>query len=527
MNDLSRIETDVLVVGAGAAGVTAAIAAGRNGARTMLVEYQGFLGGLSATMPWLGFHDRDYRQVVKGYAAEFVARLQQAGAASEYCLDPKCSSAVSLDNHAWKCLAIDLACEAGVTPLLHAHVVDTLREGDRIRGVVVEHKSGRQEIRARVVIDCSGDGDVASRGGCAWEKGRPADGQVQSPSLAMRLGGVDRDRFLEGYRDASLAPREWLAPFPELWEKMLRRLDSTPVVLIGGYAPLVEQARKAGDLRIPQSRIVGVKLHRPDQFMTVMNRVLGLDPTSVVNVTSAYRNVYNQVLPTLAFFRKYVPGFADAYLLELAPMLGIRESRRIVGDYMLTADDLVQGRRFDDTVAMGGYHIDIHRPTGTWVESLNVRTYGIPLRSLIVRGVEGLLVAGKCISATHEAVASTRVIPICMAQGQAAGTAAALAVRRGVDVRGVPVAAIQELLVEQGAEIGRTLGEPNWKAIEDIGQLPFDEPASAGERDEASCEDAAWVHAPEPLAGPRARDAASRSFQETHVTRNRQSCSND
>ncbi|MDZ7618726.1 MAG: FAD-dependent oxidoreductase [Patescibacteria group bacterium] len=491
--ELNRVETDVLVVGAGAAGVTAAIAAARNGAKTLVVEYQGFLGGLSATMPWLGFHDRDYRQVVKGLAAEFVARLQQLGAASEYCLDPKCSSAVSLDNHAWKCVAMDLAREAGVDILLHAHVVDTLREGDRIAGVVVEHKSGRQRIYARVVIDCSGDGDVAARGGCAWEKGRTADGLVQSPSLAVRLGGVDRERFLEGYRNPALAPREWLLPFPDLWEKMLGRLDRTPVVLIGGYAPLLEQARRAGDLCIPQSRIVGVKLHRPDQFMTVMNRVLGLDPTSVASVTDAYRNVYHQVLPTLAFFRKYVPGFAAAHLLEVAPMLGIRESRRIVGDYMLTADDLVEGRQFEDSVAMGGYHIDIHRPTGTWVESRNVRAYGIPLRSLIVRGVEGLLVAGKCLSATHEAVASTRVIPICMAQGQAAGTAAAMAVRRGVDVRALPVDELQDVLVRQGAEIGRTVGEPDWRAIEEIGQLPFDEPPSPGEGDEASREEAAWV----------------------------------
>ncbi|MFW5693106.1 MAG: FAD-dependent oxidoreductase, partial [Thermoguttaceae bacterium] len=273
MPELNHLETDILVVGAGAAGVSAAVAAGRNGARTMLVEYQGFLGGLSATMPWLGFHDREYRRVAKGLAAEFVARLQQLGAASDYCLDPKCSSAVSVDNHAWKCLAMDLVREAGVEILLHAHVVDTLREGDRVAGVVVEHKSGRQEIRARLVIDCSGDGDVAARGGCAWEKGRTADGLVQSPSLAVRLGGVDRERFLDGYRNPAMAPREWLLPFPDLWEKMLRRLDRTPVILIGGYAPLLEQARQVGDLRIPQSRIVGVKLHRPDQFMTVMNRV--------------------------------------------------------------------------------------------------------------------------------------------------------------------------------------------------------------------------------------------------------------
>jgi hypothetical protein len=174
-------------------------------------------------------------------------------------------------------------------------------------------------------------------------------------------------------------------------------------------------------------------------------------------------------------------------------MLGVRESRRIVGDYVLCADDLVTGRVFDDAVAVGGYHIDIHRPSGTWVESKNVKTYTIPLRSLIAREVEGLLMAGKCLSATHEAVASTRVIPCCMAQGQAVGTAAALAVRRRCGVREVPIAELQDVLAAQGAEFGRTLGEPNWAAIEEIGQLPLGDDATTGDRDAASSGATAWL----------------------------------
>lgn len=166
---LNALKTQVLVVGSGAAGVTAAIAAARNGAETLLVEYQGFLGGLSTTMPWLGFHDREYRQVVKGLAAEFVGRLQAAGAASDYIFDPKCGSAVSIDGHYWKCLAMELLQQAGVKLMLHTHVVDTLRDGDRITGVVAEHKSGRQEIHAQVVIDCSGDGSPTRQ-----ERTRPA-----------------------------------------------------------------------------------------------------------------------------------------------------------------------------------------------------------------------------------------------------------------------------------------------------------------------------------------------------------------
>jgi hypothetical protein len=487
------VRPQVLVVGSGAAGLTAAIAAARNGARTLLVENAGFVGGISATLPWLGFHDRDYRLVVKGLPLEFCRRMQALGAASDHDLDPKCGSAIGVDNHWWKIVALQLLREAGVTTLFHALVVDTLREGDRIRGVVLETKSGRMQIEADVTIDCSGDGDVAARGGVPWEKGRTGDGLVQAPTLVFKLGGVDRDGFIAGCRNPANCYREWLAPYPDLWDKMMRRLDRMRMIICGGYAALIERARAAGEFNVPQTRLVGVKLFRPDQFLVVMTRVLGLDPTSVTSLSEAYQRVYAQVGELTRFFQRWVPGFERSYLLEIAPMLGVRESRRIMGDYVLNADDLAAGRMFEDAVAANGYHIDIHRPSGTWVESRNVKTYTIPLRSLVARGVDGLLMAGKCLSATHEAVASTRVIPPCMAQGQAVGTVAALAVTRGQSVREVPVSLLQDRLVEQGAEIGRTLGEPNWAAIEEVGQIPLGEDATTGEGDPASAAVGAWV----------------------------------
>ncbi len=469
---LPPLRTQVLVVGAGAAGLVAALAAGRNGADVTLVEYQGFVGGISSTLTWLGFHDQEYRLVVKGIPLEIVHRLQAAGEAGAFAFDPKCSSALSLNNHYYKCLAVQLLKEAGVKLMLHTHVVDTLREGDRISGVVVEHKSGRQHLLADVVVDCSGDGDVAARGGVAWEKGRTRDGLVQSPTLVFRMGGVDRDELIRGCQDWSLVYREWFDPYPELREKWLKRLPTQHTIIFGGFAGLVQKAIDAGELRSPQTRIIGVKTHVPDEFLAVTTRILGLDPTDVDSLASAYIDVYQQVLEHLAMFRKYIPGFANATLREVAPLLGVRESRRIVGDYMLTAEDVVTGRVFDDVVAMGGYHVDIHRPDGTWVDSIDTQAYDIPYRSLIAKGVENLLMAGKCLSATHEAVASTRVIPICMAQGQAVGTAAALAVRRGITPRELPVRLLQETLIAQGAELRQTLGEPNWQAIEEVGQFP-------------------------------------------------------
>jgi hypothetical protein len=483
----------VVVVGAGAAGIAAAVGAARNGAGTLLIEYNGFLGGISATLGWIGFHDNRYRQVVKGLAAEFVAAMQDRGEASPYVLDPKCSSIVTMNTHAWKILAIEQCMAAGVELMLHTHVVDALREGDRVTGVVVEHKSGRQEIHADIVIDCSGDGDVAARAGAEWEKGRTGDGLVQAPTLVFRLGGLDRERFIAGCKDRSNNYREWLSPYPDLWQKMMARIDSEPAFITGGFAGLVEKARRAGDFEVPQSRIVGVKTHVPDEFLVVSTRVLGLDPTDVRSLTEAYTRLYQQIPIVVKFFRKYMPGCAGAHIREIAPMMGIRESRRIMGEYVLNAEDVIEGRTFEDVVAMGGYHIDIHRPSGTWVDSKNVEAYGIPLRSLIARGLDGLTMAGKCLSATHEAVASTRVIPICMAQGQAVGTAAAMAVRARRGVRDVPIRELQSRLVEQGAELGQSLVEAPAEVVDRIGLLPKDEPRTSGDGDPVSMVETAWV----------------------------------
>jgi len=490
---LDDLSTQVLVIGAGAAGVSAAVCAARTGAKTTLVETSGFLGGISATLPWLGFHDREYRQVVKGFPAECVDRMTRAGLASGYTYDPKCGSLASVDTHMWKCLAMDLAHQAGVHTLLHATCVDTLRKGDRIEGVIVHHKGGFQRIRADITIDASGDGDVAARGGVEWQKGRTADGLVQAPTLVFRLGGVDREAFVAACKDPSNIYREWFRDNPDLFQLFTSQLDHLPTFVLGGFAALIERARDNGDFPFPQTRIVGVKTHVRDELSVVMTRVLGLDPVNVESMSSAYAKVYEQVPPLVKFFQEYVPGCGGAKLIEIAPMLGVRESRRIMGDHLLTMAEMVEGVRHEDGIAMGGYHIDIHRPKGTWVESHNVQAYTVPLGSLIARDVDGLLMAGKCISATHEAIAGTRVIPICMAQGQAAGTAAALAAMKGTDVRSLRVEHLQDVLIAAGAELGQSLGEPNYQAIDTYGQLPMEEPPTEGDCDPVSASESAWV----------------------------------
>jgi hypothetical protein len=461
----------VVIVGSGAAGLSAALASGRAGADTTLIESTGTVGGNSAILPWLGFHSRRYQRVVDGIAGELIERLQRKNAASSITLDPVLGSAVSLNNHVFRCLAMELLAEANVRVMLQTLVVDVVRHGDRITGVVVEQKSGRQTVEGEVFLDASGDGDVAARAGVPWEKGRTADGKVQAPSLAFRIGGIDRAAFVEGLMKSKGAFRELLDDHPDALAKLVERLPQQQVIVLGGFARLMEQARADGTLNVPTTRVVGVKTHRPDEFVAVCTKVADFDPIDADSLSRAYQDAYAQIPQLVEFFNQWMPGSSNAYLEEIAPIIGIRESRRIMGDYVLTGDDVRTGRVFDDGIGIGAYHIDIHRPDGSRFDSEPTLPYDIPYRCLIARDVDNLLVAGKCFSATHEAIASSRVIPICMAEGQAAGQAAAAAAHSRSSPRDVDVAKLQAELRAAGAILRNDLQSPDPQLIERIGVM--------------------------------------------------------
>jgi glycine/D-amino acid oxidase-like deaminating enzyme len=443
---------DVLVVGGGPAGLGAALGAAAAGAHVILAERYGFFGGnatAALVMPWMSSFTQhpaarthseaplfptDHgpgEAVIGGVHALFLERLIRAGGAIAPSVDT--GYVVPFDPEVFKRVALDLLDEAGVQFLLHSLATDVLGNG-RVQGVVFASKSGPVVVEAETVVDCTGDGDVAAQAGAPYEIGRDTDGLVQPMTLMFRMVQFQRAAF-EAYVQAH----------PDQWRG------------VHGLWDLVQQATAAGELQLPREDILLFGTPHSEEVAvnsTRVTRVLGVD---VWDLTYAEWESRRQMRQIAAFLQKYVPGFEDAYLVQSGVNVGVRETRRILGEYVLTADDLLQAKKFDDGIARGAYPIDIHSPTGkgTILKRLPPgEAYDLPLRCLLPRGVDQLLVAGRCISGTHEALSSYRVSPICMATGQAAGVCAALAARLGTSPRTVPAAQVQAELKRQGANLG-------------------------------------------------------------------------
>jgi len=437
-------EADVVVAGGGPTGICAAVSAARNGAKTVLIERHGFLGGnLVMWLPLFTYFDVHGNHIIKGIPQELVDRLAARGAASPHYPSTFFNSYTIADVEALKLVAQEMLLEAGVDILLHTFVAGAITTEGAIQALVLEDKSGRQAVTGKVYIDCTGDGDVAAAAGAPWEKG-DADGHLQPPTLMFTMRGVDP----EASRRAILGQPETYHTFSLSHEQVAENER----YICTGMEDIVALARQRGEWDVPRRRVCFISTMRADEVAVNMTRVLDVDATDAGDLTRGELEARGQIDQVVNLLRKYVPGFADSQLATTAPMLGIRETRRILGDYVLTGEDVLQGRRFADEVLLGGYQVDIHSPVdGTTVNLLPEGAYGIPYRCLLPQRVANLLVGGRCISATHEGQAATRVMVTCMATGEAAGCAAAMAAAADRAPRQVDVGRLRDRLGEQGA----------------------------------------------------------------------------
>ncbi len=452
-------QVDVLVCGGGPAGLMAAVAAARHGASTMLLEQYGCLGGMAAISLVGPIHafNAGQQRIVRGLAQEFVDRMVALGGAVD---DPRVND-VGFDPEALKLAADRMASEAGVRVRFHTFVSAPIVEAGGLRGVIVESKSGRQAILAKLVIDATGDGDIAARAGAPYEKGHPQTGAMQNLTMEFRLGGVTSQlpggAWPTAYRDPD-------APVGDVDDDMTNASFRSVDAL--GLKRLLAQGFERGEVPHFGGPFMGPlkSTIRPGEVTANMTRHWG-DATDVEDLSRMEIEAREHVHRFVDFLRRRAPGFSQAYLIDTPAQIGVRETRRIMGEYVLTGEDVVAGRRFPDGIARGSWFIDIHPVTPsiehTPVVKMKLGTsYDIPYRCLVPRGVENLLTAGRCISGTHEAHASYRVMATCMAIGQAAGTAAALCVEQGIAPRQLDAAPLRQTLTRDGAYLGEAAPRP-------------------------------------------------------------------
>jgi ribulose 1,5-bisphosphate synthetase/thiazole synthase len=431
-------ETDVLVVGSGPGGLAAALASAREGVKTMLIERYGCFGGniTQAMVGTISWYRREQTVEAGGIGTEFETRAKEMGASHK---DPEGDGEL-LDTDLFKVVADQLVQEAGIIPLLHSLAVQVIMEGNRIRGVITESKSGRQAILAKCVIDATGDADVAFHAGVPYRKENKEE--LMAVTTSFGCSGVEVDEFLDYIKENPSRLGDWATETTGKEEEMFSTFISEPF----------KKAREAGE--IPKEAIIAGYWDALTDAGEAMNinvaHTLGIDATDVWDLTRAEMEGRQNAMWAISALKKYTPGFQKSRLRSFNSSLGTRESRKIIGETTLTEQDVKNEARFSDSIGIFPEFLDAY---GVVVMPTTGRYFQIPYGIILPQKVENLLVAGRCVSADKIAFAATRQMMCCAATGQGAGITAAVSIKDNVICREVNRLKIQKALNKQGVRI--------------------------------------------------------------------------
>ena len=402
---------NLIVIGGGLSGVAAAVSGAREGLSVLLIEKSGCLGGAMSNClvyPFMRYKTKSGKILSNGIFAQMLERKKK------------------YNDHSWesfKCVFDDMATEAGVDILFHSTVFEAETADRKIKKISVATKAGVMEFESDYFIDCSGDGELIAMANCDYQLGRESDGLNQPMTTCFRVCGVDTELF---YSELETLQEK----YKKLQAENKIKNPREDILVFNGYGD--------GILHFNTTRIIN---HNP------------VDP---IEISKAEILARKQVMEMMDFLKENSKAFENATLISVASHIGVRESRKLRGVHILTMEELMNCVDFEDTIALGNYSIDIHNPEGAGTTIIRIpenKYYKIPYRSLLPKEYDNMLVAGRCLSATHEAQASVRIMPICACLGEAAGTAAALAYKSKTSTHTIDIAALKARLKDNGAEI--------------------------------------------------------------------------
>lgn len=450
---VERMKADVAIIGAGPGGIAAAVAAAREGAKVILAERMGFLGGqLGSGLPFLAFLDMKQRRVVGGLAQKLVDRLTELGGTAGHRYCPFHLSSTTMNQFYTRIICFEWAKEHGIELLMHCELADVKMANGRIETVTVAGKGALIEIEAKVFIDGTGDGDLGYMSGATCEKGQEGTGVLQPPTLMFNLSGVDFDRFVD-FIEAHPEELPYNMGLPHIQPGYdAEFFRNNPGHIFFGMAGMMKRLKAEGDCPVQRDTIIYIRQPMPGTVAVNTIRILNFDGSDIHDLSRGEAEAHLQILPLMEMFKKHVPGFENCTLSSINPSIGVRESRRIMGIRKLTAEDALAGKVPEDSVAIYSYFIDIHSGDGakTFTQSV-MEPYGVPYGCTVSRDIPNLMMTGRCISVDAVAFGSTRIMTLCMAVGEAAGIGAAMAVAGGNDPADIDVRKLRETLQSYGA----------------------------------------------------------------------------